>query len=92
MGHAAPFEFAADYRPGAGISRQLCGTPGVLAMAALETAIDLIDAADTTQIREKSKALTSLFIDLVAQECGAWNFSCVSPVDPTQRGSQACSQ
>jgi kynureninase len=31
MGHAAPFEFTPGYRPAAGISRYLCGTPAVLA-------------------------------------------------------------
>ena len=40
LGHAAPFEFAPDYRPAAGIARFLCGTPPVLSLVALECGVD----------------------------------------------------
>jgi kynureninase len=46
MGHAAPFEFTPGYRPAAGISRYLCGTPPVLGMAALECGVDTVLAAE----------------------------------------------
>ncbi|MCB1465722.1 MAG: aminotransferase class V-fold PLP-dependent enzyme, partial [Rhizobiaceae bacterium] len=36
MGHAAPFAFDLDYQPGGGIDRMRCGTPPVIALAALE--------------------------------------------------------
>src|SRR5207237_5253826 len=35
MGHAAPFAFEDGYRPAAGITAQLCGTPPILSLAAL---------------------------------------------------------
>ena len=38
IGHRSPFDFAADYEPGAGIDRFQCGTPVVLAMATLTSA------------------------------------------------------
>ncbi len=58
MGHAAPFEFTSDYRPAAGMSRFLCGTPPILSLAALECGIDTVLAADEhggiAAIRRKS--------------------------------------
>ena len=42
LGHAAPFEFSSEYRPAAGIQQYQCGTPAVLAMTGLETALDEI--------------------------------------------------
>ena len=46
LGHAAPFDFAPDYRPARGIARFVCGTPPVLAMAALECGVDVFAAAE----------------------------------------------
>ena len=46
IGHAAPFEFTPGYRPAAGISRYLCGTPPVLSLAALECGVDTLLAAE----------------------------------------------
>ena len=56
MGHAAPFEFSLDYRPAGGIARFLCGTPVVLAFAALEAGIDVALRADAAALRHKSQA------------------------------------
>jgi kynureninase len=39
-------------------------------------------------IRTKSLALSKLFRELVAHECGEYNLRCVSPVEPGERGSQ----
>ncbi|HEX6363184.1 MAG TPA: kynureninase [Albitalea sp.] len=88
MGHAAPFEFASDYRPAAGISRYLCGTPPVISLAALECGVDTVLAADMTAIRAKSSALTQLFIDLVETRCAGHGLSLVTPREPARRGSQ----
>lgn len=88
FGHRAPFEFSSAYAPSAGIERLLCGTPSVIAMAGLECGIDTF--ADTTMlaIRTKSVALSELFRELIAQECGKYDLRCVSPVEPGKRGSQ----
>jgi kynureninase len=73
LGHAAPFEFTPQYRPAAGVSRFICGTPPVLAMAALECGVDTVLAAEPfggiAALREKSLALTDLFIRLVEDRC-----------------------
>jgi len=87
MGHAAPFEFDTDYRPAEGIARNLCGTPGILSMAGLDTALDLMLEADMAAIRAKSVALGDAFAALVAQECAGHGLALASPPAAT-RGSQ----
>jgi kynureninase len=92
LGHAAPFAFEPGYQPAAGIQRFICGTPPVLSLAGLECGVDTVVAAGAhggmTAIREKSIALTQLFIDLVQQECGDHGFVLVTPAEAAQRGSQ----
>lgn len=86
LGHAAPFAFEDDYRPGSGIDRFQCGTPGILGMAGLECGLDLILEADMAAIRGKSQTLGDLFIAL-SEEC-LTGFEIVSPREAGQRGSQ----
>jgi kynureninase len=92
LGHAAPFAFTPEYQPGAGMARLVCGTPPVLSMAALECGVDTVLAAESAggiaAIREKSVALTQLFIDLVEQRCAGHDLALASPRDAAQRGSQ----
>ena len=87
MGHEAPFAFDPDYRPARGIARQLCGTPAILSLAALEVGVDLMLEADLGALRTKSMALGALFVDLVEQRC-AGVLTLASPRDPAARGSQ----
>lgn len=86
MGHAAPFAFDATYRPAEGIARYLCGTPPVLGATALECGVDLMLEADMEVLREKSIALTSLFIERVESRCPGLDL--VSPRNAAERGSQ----
>jgi kynureninase len=88
FGHAAPFDFVDDYRPAAGITRFLCGTPPVLGLAALECGVDLMLEADMAAIRAKSIALAERFAERMASLCEQHGFTLVSPTDPAQRGSQ----
>jgi len=93
LGHAAPFAFTSDYRPAPGILRFVCGTPPVLALAALDCGVDTVLAAEPhggiAAIREKSLALTDLFITLVESRCAGHGLTLVTPRDPADRGSQA---
>jgi len=93
LGHAAPFEFAPSYRPAPGIARFVCGTPPVLAMAALECGLDVFAAAEPlggiAALRAKSNALVELFIALVEARCAGLGLELVTPRDPAKRGSQA---
>ncbi|MEO6032795.1 MAG: kynureninase [Burkholderiaceae bacterium] len=92
LGHAAPFEFTPDYRPAPGIQRFVCGTPPVLAMAALECGVAVFTAAEAlgglAALRAKSLALSALFIELVEARCAGHGLTLVTPREAALRGSQ----
>lgn len=87
MGHAEPFAFSDRYEPAEGIARQLCGTPSVIAMAAMDAAVDIVLEAGMERIREKSLLLGDLFIRLLETRCGGDGFELISPRRGEQRGS-----
>ncbi|MFS2008799.1 kynureninase [Azospirillum sp. CT11-132] len=86
MGHEAPFAFDPSYRPGAGVERMRVGTPPVIALAALDAALDVWDDVDMADIRRASVALCDLFIELVEAQCPMLELA--SPRDGIRRGSQ----
>jgi kynureninase len=88
MGHEAPFLFDPDYRPAEGIARNLCGTPAILSLSALDEGLDVMRDAGMAAIRHKSVQMTDLFIALVDQNCADFGFRLLSPRDPELRGSQ----
>ncbi|MBC7506085.1 MAG: aminotransferase class V-fold PLP-dependent enzyme [Sandarakinorhabdus sp.] len=69
MGHAAPFDFAADYAPAPGIRRLLTGTPPILAMVALAAGVTTFDGVDMPAAEAKSAALAQLFARLATEHC-----------------------
>lgn len=87
MGHARPFAFVDEYEPASGIARFLCGTPPILAVAALESGVDLHLRVDMQQVAAKSRALCELFIDLVAARCASYGVTLVGPPRGAPRGS-----
>ena len=86
LGHNAPFAFDLAYRPGSGIERMRVGTPPVIQMAALETALDIWDGVSIEDVRACSIALSERFIAAIEASCPM--LSLASPRDPHQRGSQ----
>ncbi len=86
MGHDAPFAFDLDYRAGPGIERMRVGTPPIIAMAALDAALDVWDGVSMTDVRHASIALADLFIREVEGRCP--ELTLASPRDGKQRGSQ----
>ena len=86
LGHEAPFAFDTSYRPGAGIERMRVGTPPVIALAALEAALDIWDMTTMQDIRTASIALSEQFLNGVEAACPMLTLA--SPRDPNQRGSQ----
>jgi kynureninase len=87
-GHAAPFAMAPDFAPTEGIGRALCGTQPVVSLAMVECGLDVFAQTSMAAIREKSLALTDLFIELVEARCGGHPLELVTPRAHAQRGSQ----
>ena len=87
LGDARPFEFLDDYAPAPGVDRHRCGTPPVLAFAALDGALDIFDGLDLVAVRRKSVQLSELFIASVEALPSARALTLASPRDPRRRGS-----
>jgi len=86
-GHAAPFAMAPDYAPVDGIGRALCGTQPIVSLALVECGLELFEQTSISALREKSLALTDLFIELVESRCGAHPLTLATPRDHARRGS-----
>ncbi|MEE4217582.1 MAG: kynureninase [Xanthomonadales bacterium] len=87
MGHKRAFEFEPDYEPAQGVQRYLAGTPGILGMVALDTALDVFEGVSLGAIRKKSLALGQCFIDeILARDMP--DVTLLTPRQGDQRGSQ----
>ena len=91
-GHSAPFEFTSDYQPATGIARYQCGTQPILSLTALDSALDTFLEVEKlggmAALRQKSLALTSLFMRLTQAELSGYEFGIATPFDEAMRGSQ----
>ncbi len=87
FGHADPFAMSRDYTPVDGVARMASGTPPVLALSALDAALDVFDGVQVDVLRAGSLSLTDLFIDLVDARLGS-ELELVTPRDHAARGSQ----
>ena len=87
LGHAHPFDFTDDYSPAPGMTRHRCGTPPILAYAALDGALTAFDGLDMQAVRRKSIALSELFIELVESRGLGHELTLASPRDVARRGS-----
>ena len=88
IGHADPFAFELGYRPAEGIGRFLCGTPGIVGIAALEAALDVWDRVEMSTVRAKSEALTESFIAAVGSFAERHGLALATPRAAGSRGSQ----
>jgi len=86
LGHAAPFAFERDYRPAPGVGRLRVGTPPVLAMAALDAALDVWEGVEMSAVRARSIELSERFVAEIEARCPALELA--SPRNPDERGSQ----
>jgi kynureninase len=87
FGHEDTFAFGPEYRPAAGAARFQAGTPPILAVAALEVAMDVFADIDMSQVRAKSAALGELLISLAEERCREHGIGLASPRDAASRGS-----
>ncbi len=87
FGHARPFAFDLGYQPAPGAERFLDGSPPVLSMAALETALEVFEEVDTATLDARAGELTGLFIELVDAHLGN-EVEVVTPREAGERGAQ----
>jgi kynureninase len=87
-GHEDPFALEPGYRPAPGAARLRVGSPPVLSMSALDSALDVFDDVDMRLVRAKSLALTDLVVDLVDRYVP--DVEVVVPREHERRGSQVC--
>ena len=85
-GHAAPFAFDRDFRPNAGIKRFLCGTQPIISMRGVDVALDAMEGVEVAALRQKSLALTELFMARVAALLPSLEI--MTPREPSLRGGQ----
>lgn len=86
MGHDAPFAMEPDYRPAMSIERLRVGTPPIVQLAILDSALDVWEGVDMHALREASLRLSGLFIEEVERRCP--HLRLASPRDGALRGSQ----
>ncbi|MGB7241590.1 MAG: kynureninase [Sulfitobacter sp.] len=86
MGHAEPFAFDLNYRPASGIERMRVGTPPIVQLGILDSALAAWEDVDLHDLRRKSVALCDMFIQGLNANCP--DLELISPRDAALRGSQ----
>lgn len=87
LGHAEPFAFDLEWEPTRGIGKFLTSTPPVVALSALDAALDVFEGVAIEDVRAKSKVLGQLFVDIVTA-AGVPDLELASPASPDERGAQ----
>ena len=88
MGHEKPFQFDQEFVPAAGIRQFVAGTPQILSLVALDSALEIFQDMNIVSLQEKASALSGYFLELVLKESDLDEFQLVSPTDPLKRGAQ----
>ncbi|MFD3941343.1 kynureninase [Streptomyces sp. NPDC058579] len=86
--HADPFGMTPGYAAAEGAARGRVGTPDILSMLALESALDVWDGVAVEDVRAKSLALTDFFEECVAAYVPAGRVASLTPRAHSERGSQ----
>ena len=86
LGHDAPFAMELGYRPAMSTERLRIGTPSILQLSVLDTALDVWDGVDMHDLRQASIALSERFLKEVESRCPT--LALASPRDQQVRGSQ----
>jgi kynureninase len=87
LGHARPFDFQPTFTPAEGIRSFVTSSPSIVALAALDGALDVFDHVAMADVRSKSLQLTDLFLELVEARLPGV-FEVVTPREHEKRGSQ----
>ncbi|MEU2240473.1 kynureninase [Streptomyces sp. NPDC018338] len=87
--HTDPFAMTPGYEAAEGAVRGRVGTPDILSMLALESALDVWDGVAIEDVRAKSLALTDFFLECVRAYVPEGRVTSVTPEAHGERGSQA---
>ena len=87
FGREAPFSFAPDFAPAAGVERFLVGTPPILSLAAVEAGVDLTLEAGVEAARAKSVAQGRFLEGCWKTQLEPLGVVLRSPREPGLRGS-----
>jgi kynureninase len=86
MGRRDPFLMGPGYTPADGVRGMVSGTPPILAMVPLLSALDQLEEAGIAAVRAKSVALTGFALELVDSWLAPYGVEVASPRDPARRG------
>jgi kynureninase len=87
FGQRDMFAMGPTYDPEPGIRAWLTGTPGIIAVAAVEEGVRLTAEAGMAAIRHKSTALTEFGVELLDERLTPRGCTLGSPRDPVRRGA-----
>ncbi|MER5707704.1 MULTISPECIES: kynureninase [unclassified Streptomyces] len=87
--HTDPFAMTPGYEAAEGALKGRVGTPDILSMLALESALDVWDGVAIEDVRAKSLALTDFFLECVRAYVPEGRVTSVTPEAHGERGSQA---
>jgi len=84
---AEPFKFNTGFSPAQGIKKFLAGSVPVLSGSTIESSLDIFEEAGIDNLRRKSVAMSTFFIDLTREHLAPLGFTLGSPENPEIRGS-----
>lgn len=87
LGHARPFDFESTYESAPGMRAYVTSSPSVIALGALDGALEVFERTTMDAVRVKSLALTDLFIELVEGALPGV-FEVATPREHDKRASQ----
>jgi len=82
LGHARPFAFESTYEPSDGLQRFVAGTPPILSMSALHSALELFENLELSALEEKTQSLGDMCLAVFAR----LELPSASPPIGTRRG------
>ena len=88
MGHEKPFEFDPSFLPAEGVRQFISGTPQILSLVALESALDIFCGVEIALLQERTVALAEHFLELISKAPGLKDFQLESPTESLKRGAQ----
>ena len=85
-GHAQPFAMEGTYRPAQGVISARNGTPPMLSLLALQSALSVFDGISIEEARARSLSLTEFFLQCL--DFHVPDVEVATPREPGRRGSQ----